>query len=236
MQEGQRQLRREKKMIICAEAVNLTHKLLCAVLFGLLGRQSRSVPQLALLYVLHASFLLYLAVWRPFLQWQRQVLELLSHGLEVVLLVCALVLLNAKPSNRAPTTWIMIVCFFLVALAFIVHEVWVAWMTTRALWDKSRGWFRSRLEREQMGPEKHKHYSSQFALKDLERGKAATVAAFVPTSTTGAAAATAGTGTGTATAGMPGPSALNNQGVISPTRCPASNIDNRQPTTAIRQR
>ncbi|GLC59998.1 hypothetical protein PLESTB_001562200 [Pleodorina starrii] len=159
--KGYRQLGRETKMILSAEAANLTHKVLCASLFGLLGLQARSAIQLVLLLVLQVAMLLYLAIWRPFVEWHRQLMELVCHFLEMVLFVCGLGVFKRSPDTFLfqPATrsdwvvvavgWTMIGSFDLTALTVVVYELVHIWLAARALWTVFISWRRTRLARGQ---------------------------------------------------------------------------------------
>ncbi|GLC72778.1 hypothetical protein PLESTF_001292200 [Pleodorina starrii] len=159
--KGYRQLGRETKMILSAEAANLTHKVLCASLFGLLGLQARSAIQVALLLALQVAMLLYLAIWRPFVEWHRQLMELVCHFLEMVLFVCGLGVFKRSPDTFLfqPATrsdwvvvavgWTMIGSFDLTALTVVVYELLHIWLAARALWTVFISWRRTRLARGQ---------------------------------------------------------------------------------------
>ncbi|GLC60006.1 hypothetical protein PLESTB_001563000 [Pleodorina starrii] len=148
-------------MILSAEAANLTHKVLCASLFGLLGLQARSAMQLVLLLVLQVAMLLYLAIWRPFVEWHRQSMELVCHFLEMVMFVCGLGVFKRSPDTFLfqPATrsdwvvvavgWTMIGSFDLTALTVVVYELLHVWLAARALWTVFISWRRTRLARGQ---------------------------------------------------------------------------------------
>lgn len=86
----------------------MTHKVLYAVIFGLLGQRKRSMLQILLLCGLQAVFILYLSAWRPFVDRHRQIMELVCHGVELILFLCALALIDTMPDNHAKTTFLMI--------------------------------------------------------------------------------------------------------------------------------
>ncbi|KAG2492660.1 hypothetical protein HYH03_009075 [Edaphochlamys debaryana] len=132
--EGAQQVGRETKAILSVTAVNFTHKAACAVVFGTFGLRLRSAAQLGLLVALQAAMLAYLAAARPFVEWQLLSVEVACHALELTLFACALALLRALPDNAAPTTYIMIVCFFLVALLVLVYEIRRLWLMLKAAW------------------------------------------------------------------------------------------------------
>ncbi|EFJ43933.1 hypothetical protein VOLCADRAFT_95849 [Volvox carteri f. nagariensis] len=115
---------RETKMILSVGAINATHKALVACIFGFLSLQTRSMLQMVLLCVIQAAMVLYLAIWRPFVDWQRQAMELVCHALELIVFIVAFALLDAHPGNNAPTTYLMIVCFLLTSLAVILYQLW----------------------------------------------------------------------------------------------------------------
>ncbi|EFJ44012.1 hypothetical protein VOLCADRAFT_95897 [Volvox carteri f. nagariensis] len=122
--DGTQQTGRETKWILSFGPLNFTHKVLCAIILGTWGQHWQSVPQLAILCSTQLAILLYMVAWRPFLHRQRLVMELVCHGLELVLFICAFALLNAAPDNEAPTTYLMIACLLLTTLVAISYEVW----------------------------------------------------------------------------------------------------------------
>ncbi|EFJ43986.1 hypothetical protein VOLCADRAFT_95841 [Volvox carteri f. nagariensis] len=116
---------RETKMILSVGAINVTHKALIACIFGFLSLQTRSMLQMVLLCVIQAAMVLYLAIWRPFSQRSRQVMEFVGHASELVLFISAFVLLGSRPSDKAPTTYIMIVLLFqLFEMALMARDLW----------------------------------------------------------------------------------------------------------------
>ncbi|KAG2437626.1 hypothetical protein HYH02_011265 [Chlamydomonas schloesseri] len=119
---SQEQRGRETKWILSATAINFSHKALCAAAFGGFGHLERSACQLGFLMGLQGAMLLYLAMVRPFRERLLQAVELICHALEAGLFACAVALLNAKPDNGAATTFVMVACFFGVALLVIVYE------------------------------------------------------------------------------------------------------------------
>ncbi|EFJ45307.1 hypothetical protein VOLCADRAFT_94393 [Volvox carteri f. nagariensis] len=117
---GNTHLSREDKIILSITAMNVSHKAACAAAFGFLGRYSRSVLQMVLLFVLQVTIILQLTIWRPYVSSQQQFVEVVCHMAVLGLIVCAVSLLDKNPDdNHAPSTWIMIGCFGLSAAVVI---------------------------------------------------------------------------------------------------------------------
>ncbi|KAF5828002.1 hypothetical protein DUNSADRAFT_18376, partial [Dunaliella salina] len=68
------------------------------------------------------TMLIYLLLSWPYLQWQLQVLELLAHTLEAVIIIFGM--LQMDGNSEAYVTWVMIGCFFAVILLLLVYELW----------------------------------------------------------------------------------------------------------------
>ncbi|EFJ43952.1 hypothetical protein VOLCADRAFT_95896 [Volvox carteri f. nagariensis] len=122
--DGPAQAGRETKLGLSFGILNFMHKALCAFAFGALGQRRRSVLQLVFLCLPQLAILVYLATLKPFYEWQRQVMELVCHALELLLFVCAFGLLNSTPDNGAATIYFMIACFLLTALTVITYQTW----------------------------------------------------------------------------------------------------------------
>ncbi|GIL53224.1 hypothetical protein Vafri_8873 [Volvox africanus] len=142
---GGMQLGRETKMILSINATNVTQKTLCAAAFGLLGVYTRSVLQIVLLVVLQSAITLQLLAWRPFTNRAQLLSEIVCHMAVMVLFLCAAALLNREPDNHAPTTWIMIGCFFLTAGSVIVYTSYTLWKSTQSITRTVLKWLKDRL-------------------------------------------------------------------------------------------
>ncbi|GLC48515.1 hypothetical protein PLESTB_000106500 [Pleodorina starrii] len=172
-----RQHNRETMAVLSIEVANITHKVFLAVFFALLGLHARSVLQLVLLVLLQTVMVVYVTVWRPYQEWQRQVVESLCYGLVLVIFVCAFVLIDSKPDNDAPTTWIMIACFFLSALSVITYELWHMLISLAGLFQKAKGWIKEKLEKlrggrqQQQQQQQQQHAAGQScAIEEMECG------------------------------------------------------------------
>ncbi|EFJ43191.1 hypothetical protein VOLCADRAFT_96656 [Volvox carteri f. nagariensis] len=163
---GNQQAGRETKLILSSRSINHTHKVLCAATFGAVGIHTHNTAQVVALCALQAAIVAYLVLWRPFVEKPRLVMELVCHVFEMVLFICAILLLNAVPDENARTTYLMIACFFVVSLAAILHELWYLlpdlfrlWQTgvkpclaqkVAGAWSSVRAWLARRKEQQQV--------------------------------------------------------------------------------------
>ncbi|GIL53216.1 hypothetical protein Vafri_8873 [Volvox africanus] len=136
--EDKMQIGRETKSILSVWSVNTTHKALCAAVLGALGRHTRSALQIWLLVILYTAMLLYVILWRPYVARFVLVVELVCHAAMLVILGCGAGLLNSTPNNQAPTTYVMIVFFFLIAAFIIVLGLRITWLTIKGCWKARR--------------------------------------------------------------------------------------------------
>ncbi|GIM13099.1 hypothetical protein Vretimale_16261 [Volvox reticuliferus] len=136
--ENKMQLGRETKIILSVWSLNMTHKALCAAILGALGQRTRSALQIWLLLILQGSMLLYLILCRPYVERFVLVVELGCHAAMMVILGCGAGLLNSTPNNQAPSTYVMIVCFFLIAFLIILVGLRVMWLTIKGCWNLRR--------------------------------------------------------------------------------------------------
>ncbi|GLC42076.1 hypothetical protein PLESTM_001283300 [Pleodorina starrii] len=121
--------------ILSLVAINVTQKTLCAAVYGLFGLRARSPLQLGALLALQTAMAVYLIVWRPYTEKLLLVTEVGCHAAGVVLVCCAAVLLGSKPNNQAPSTWIMIAMFLVIALSVALYGVWQMVMLLKAGWN-----------------------------------------------------------------------------------------------------
>ncbi|GLI59757.1 hypothetical protein VaNZ11_001712 [Volvox africanus] len=128
------QIGRETKCILSVWSVNTTHKALCAAVLGALGMHTRSALQIWLLLILYTAMLLYVMLWRPYVERYVLVVELVSHAAMLVILGCGAGLLNSTPNSQAPTTYVMIVFFFLIAAFIIMLGLWIMCRIIKGCW------------------------------------------------------------------------------------------------------
>uniref|UniRef100_A0A7S3R1R0 Uncharacterized protein n=1 Tax=Dunaliella tertiolecta TaxID=3047 RepID=A0A7S3R1R0_DUNTE len=108
--------------LLIANPLNFSHKVACAAVLGVYGLTAKSWEQLGILIALQGIMLIYLLLAWPYLQWQLQVLELVAHALEAVIIIFGI--LQMDGSSEAYMTWVMIGCFFGVILLLLVYELW----------------------------------------------------------------------------------------------------------------
>ncbi|GLC48527.1 hypothetical protein PLESTB_000107700 [Pleodorina starrii] len=161
--EGETQLGRENELVLAVTAVNITHKVMCAALLGALGLRASSPLQLGLLAGLQGGMVAYLAAVKPYVEWQLQMVEVVCHAAMLLLICCAVALLDSKPNNKAPTTYIMLGCFFLIVLMVMLYGVRHMCLVIVTCWKAWRGhrW---------LAKEKHKR-KSLYALEAMEDGR-----------------------------------------------------------------
>ncbi|GIL53228.1 hypothetical protein Vafri_8873 [Volvox africanus] len=134
-QQQQQAARLETKWILSLGAINVTHKTLLASFLGIFKQDTASMLQLVLLCLLQVAVLTYLMVYRPFIERQRQLMELVAHGLEMMLFVCAAALVKSRPNNHAPSTYFMIVCFLLTSLVVVSYQTVSIFRNAKALFN-----------------------------------------------------------------------------------------------------
>ncbi|MEW5308363.1 MAG: hypothetical protein WDW38_000331 [Sanguina aurantia] len=123
---------RERSWILIAAALNFTHKVTCAVIFGVFGLLASSWPQLAILSALQALMLGYLILARPYLEWQLMALEVAAHTCELALFTAAMASMMLPDSFAI--TLSMMGTFFLCITLLLIYELRTVIVSVQQSW------------------------------------------------------------------------------------------------------
>eukprot|EP00775_Hariotina_reticulata_P003977 gene3977-4230_t len=114
-------LQRVSNPILSFHLVSILQRTLTALFFGLYHFHFVSFVQVAVLILLHVSFVLYLLAVRPYSSQIQLMFDLLAYLCEVTV-VAAAVMLRAQPGNEHLAK-VLVVCYFIDVLVMIIPEV-----------------------------------------------------------------------------------------------------------------
>ncbi|MEW5302314.1 MAG: hypothetical protein WDW36_005114 [Sanguina aurantia] len=147
---GTRRGGRERSWILIAAALNFTHKVTCAVIFGVFGLLASSWPQLAILSALQALMLGYLILARPYLEWQLMALEVAAHTCELALFTAAMASMMLPDSFAI--TLSMMGTFFLCITLLLIYELRTVIVSVQQSWTYYCAW-RAAIKDSQAAPD-----------------------------------------------------------------------------------
>ncbi|KAG1669255.1 hypothetical protein FOA52_003292 [Chlamydomonas sp. UWO 241] len=135
-------------------ALNFTHKMLLAVLFGALGLTLMSAVQLAMIVCLQVLMILYVALVRPYPEWQLHWMEVSAHCLELgIFIVATAIMTFDRSSTPVGWAWAMLTLFGLTFLVIMLYEIYFLATMAVAAWKGMRAWWRERQERKKLAGE-----------------------------------------------------------------------------------
>jgi hypothetical protein len=114
-------LQRVSTPILSFYLVSMLQRTLTALFFGLYHFHCVSIVQVAVLILLHASFVLYLLAVRPYSSSFQLMFDLLAYLCEVTV-VAAAIMLRSQPSNNRLVK-VLVFCYFIDVLIMIIPEV-----------------------------------------------------------------------------------------------------------------
>lgn len=164
------QLSRVRIFVLGVYLFSFVQRCLTAVTFGAFHMATVSTIQLALLLTLHAAFILYLLVVRPYTSLLLSIADVLAYSCELAILVAATILLQRPGSAQLEN--MLVACYYVaIALIIIPEGLQVILMG----WQWAKGCYAHRCN----GSAQHSDPDGQITANSLSAEEAAVNAAAI---------------------------------------------------------
>lgn len=146
--EPEMAVQRSQWKILLLHVISILQRCTTAVMFGFFHFRYISITQLGMLIALHAAFIGYLVVVRPYASWLLLLSDVLAYLCELTVLAVA-VLLQSNPeyTTHQQLAHALIACYFFDVAAMVVPEL-LRYLAMGWAWVQAR---RARQQREKQG-------------------------------------------------------------------------------------